>query len=217
MTSELKSESYARLTFSPEDARVQFDKQFTKNCSVEFVNMLSGLVKACGRYDHVTPKYLGSGKNLVFYYLHKDNDSKVKEEFNLLQIKVSGYVVDTRFLQHRCTRPHLNLDKALWVNHWNGLGRITGCGSLILSPTGKVADQYAFRTKDDYAPCLSKLLGVNGVHTDDVAAHLSETATKIMEAMLKMTPRGSRFTCDLEDPIHDQNTRMSEDFSEPRL
>jgi len=78
MTSELKSESYARLTFSPEDARVQFDKQFTKNCSVEFVNMLSGLVKACGRYDHVTPKYLGSGKNLVFYYLHKDNDSKVK-------------------------------------------------------------------------------------------------------------------------------------------
>ena len=183
MAIDIKSNSYIRSNFSPEVAKVQFEKQLTKNCSVEFVNMLSGLVVACDRYDHITTRYIESGKNLVFYYLHKDTNSKVKEEFNLLQIKVSGYVVDTRFLQHRCTRPHLNLDKALWVNHWNGLGRITGCGSLILSPTKKVADQYTFRTKDDHAPCLSKLLGINGTHTDDVAAHLSETATKIMKAM----------------------------------
>jgi hypothetical protein len=182
MTNEMKSESYTRLKLSPEDAKAYFEKKLSSNAGVEIVQLVDALVDACSGTE-VAPTYLSSGANVVFYCFHKRDEWKTKEKFNLLQIATSGEVKGSRFLQIQCNHKNVQLDKAIWANHWTGLGRITGAGNLVSMPSPTVRDQHKFRTEGNNYPYLVNLLGKDSEHVVQVASHLAETASKIKKAL----------------------------------
>lgn len=178
MTSELNSESYTRLNLSPEDAKVHFER----NAGVEVVKIITALIEACEEHHDVVPTFKSSGGNVIFYYFHKKDDWKTKEKFNLLQINTSGELKDTQFLQFQCNRNGV-ADKAVWVNHWNGLGRISGYGLLTEDPSELDKGRHSFKTESGDLVSFANLLGQDSEHIAEVASHLAETASNIKKSL----------------------------------
>ena len=177
----MKSESYIRLNLSPEDAKAHFEKELSSNAGVEFVQLVDALVDACGGTE-VVPTYLSSGANVVFYCFHKKDEWKTKEKFNLLQINTSGQLKDTQFLQFQCNRNGV-ANKAVWVNHWNGLGRISGHGLIVEDPSDTDKGRHTFKTEGGDLLCFANVLGNDSEYVVEVAAHLAETASNIKKAL----------------------------------
>ena len=182
MTSELKSESYTRLNLSPEDAKAYFEKKLSSNAGVELVQLVDALVDACEEHVDVIPTYKSSGGNVIFYYFHKKEGWKTKEKFNLLQINTSGQLKDTQFLQFQCNRNGV-ANKAVWVNHWNGLGRISGHGLIVEDPSDTDKGRHTFKTEGGDLLCFANVLGNDSEYVVEVAAHLAETASNIKKAL----------------------------------
>ena len=179
MTNELNTKSTTRPKLSPEEAK----NYFASSGGVELVQMITRLIEACEEHVDVIPVYKPSGTNIVFYYFHKKDEWKAKEKFNLLQIGNTGEVRGSRFLQIQCNHENVQLGKTIWVNHWNGLGRITGAGSLVSMPSPTVRDQHKFRTDAGDYPSLSSLLGKDSENLGEIASHLATTASNIKKAL----------------------------------
>jgi hypothetical protein len=177
MTTEQKK----RPRLSPIESRKLFEKRLVIESSVESLELIDKFSEACAQYN-IKPNYGCDGASVMYYYFHSKDTWSKPEKFNLLQINVRGEVVGTRFLQIQCSHNNVQLDDSIWVNHWNGLGRITGCGSLVPTPT-TVPNQHQFRCPGNTAPSMMVLFGESCENIGKISEHLSVTASSIKKAL----------------------------------
>ena len=169
-----------RPSLSDVEARQSFESTLSEIEDGDLVlHLIMQFNEECAKLGF-EPSYRKSGASVIYY--HNDPEWDGEQQFNLLGFHKTGIIGHTGFLQHRCTRPHIDIAESIWKEHWNKLGKITNAGSLQLTPTSKVPKQHSFLDANGSAPRIIALLGKQGENISAVAELLAETADKIQKA-----------------------------------